>query len=462
MFQLALLFSAFWITNRVARRYSRQSPLWGLHAVVLSVLIGSICFSLLIVEAPERLGRREAGGFELDADAAFLLGFLVGSFNSPTWELAAVAAVTPFWLWLVPGTLGMVVSVLIVGIVVSLVSQRPDKGMVQWAGQPVWGERYWIHACLALGYSVGVFFLSAIGDRPNTYLQMVTIALWSFVGPLVLFERRRKAATARRTNDARPPVLLLRGFESTRHDPDRRAGEKLSGLASFIRPSFEERLAGAVDRHLGPLRSLGDPADFLPELGGTQLVAGSAWQETVADEMARAQRVLVMEGASPGLRWEWEYILRNVPAPKVFLLTYPDTHPGRNEWVGTVAMLNAIGIELPSRDPRGRSAYRFSEGWKAELLLAGGRDEDRVADAVDPSGVPVKSEDSRSPLPRGRLASLARKPSLWLNIGVIALLMLVFPVGLFLMWKYANWPKVAKWIVTVVVGSELALAVLSR
>ena len=353
MFEWALVFVTFWITQRVARRYSRLSPLWGVHAVVLSVFIGSICLSLLKL-------------------------FLLGSFDSPTWELAAVA---PFWLALVPSTLGMVVSVLIVGIVVSLVSQRPDKGMVQWAGQPVWGERYWIHACLALGYTVGVFLLSASGDRPNPCGRLLTLALGSSVWRLALLERRRKAATARRTNDARPPVLLLRGFDSTRQDPHRRTGEEWAGLALFMgRPSFEERLAGAVDRHLGPLRSLGDPADFLPELGGTRhYVANLAWQETVADEMARAQRVLVMEGASPGLRWEWEYILRNVPAPKVFLLTYPDKHPGRKEWVGTVAMLNEIGIGLPSRDPRGRSAYRFSEGWKAELLLAEGRDEDRVA-----------------------------------------------------------------------------------
>lgn len=31
---------------------------------------------------------------------------------------------------------------------------------------------------------------------------------------------------------------------------------------------------------------------------------------------------------------------------------------------------------------------------------------------------------------------------------IIALLILFFPVGLFLMWKYANWNKVVKWVVT--------------
>lgn len=31
---------------------------------------------------------------------------------------------------------------------------------------------------------------------------------------------------------------------------------------------------------------------------------------------------------------------------------------------------------------------------------------------------------------------------------IIALLVLFFPVGLFLMWKYANWNKVVKWVIT--------------
>lgn len=32
--------------------------------------------------------------------------------------------------------------------------------------------------------------------------------------------------------------------------------------------------------------------------------------------------------------------------------------------------------------------------------------------------------------------------------GIIALLILFFPAGLYLMWKYTKWPKVAKWVVT--------------
>jgi hypothetical protein len=34
------------------------------------------------------------------------------------------------------------------------------------------------------------------------------------------------------------------------------------------------------------------------------------------------------------------------------------------------------------------------------------------------------------------------------NVGIIVLLVLFFPVGLFLMWRYATWGKTAKWVVT--------------
>ena len=36
--------------------------------------------------------------------------------------------------------------------------------------------------------------------------------------------------------------------------------------------------------------------------------------------------------------------------------------------------------------------------------------------------------------------------------GIIALLILFFPVGLYLMWKHADWNKAAKWVVTGIFG----------
>lgn len=46
-------------------------------------------------------------------------------------------------------------------------------------------------------------------------------------------------------------------------------------------------------------------------------------------------------------------------------------------------------------------------------------------------------------------------------VGIISMLILFFPVGLFLMWKYTNWNPIAKWVITgifailvLLVGSE--------
>jgi hypothetical protein len=56
---------------------------------------------------------------------------------------------------------------------------------------------------------------------------------------------------------------------------------------------------------------------------------------------------------------------------------------------------------------------------------------------------PPQLEQQRPPHP-------SSVPQKWYttNAGIIVLLIVFFPVGLYLMWKYASWPKNAKWIVT--------------
>ncbi|MBI4098202.1 MAG: hypothetical protein HY426_04155 [Candidatus Levybacteria bacterium] len=47
------------------------------------------------------------------------------------------------------------------------------------------------------------------------------------------------------------------------------------------------------------------------------------------------------------------------------------------------------------------------------------------------------------------------------NLVIIALLILFFPVGLFLMWKYAGWNKTVKWIITAVFALAIVGGALS-
>lgn len=43
-----------------------------------------------------------------------------------------------------------------------------------------------------------------------------------------------------------------------------------------------------------------------------------------------------------------------------------------------------------------------------------------------------------------------RPPQKWYQkpFGIVLMLILFFPIGLYLMWRYATWPKSAKWVVT--------------
>ena len=43
-------------------------------------------------------------------------------------------------------------------------------------------------------------------------------------------------------------------------------------------------------------------------------------------------------------------------------------------------------------------------------------------------------------------------------LGIIVLLFLFFPVGLFLMWKYSNWSNQAKWIITGIVAVVVVIS----
>lgn len=48
------------------------------------------------------------------------------------------------------------------------------------------------------------------------------------------------------------------------------------------------------------------------------------------------------------------------------------------------------------------------------------------------------------------------------NLGIIALLILFFPAGIFLMWKYTNWNKKAKWAITGIFVLLIAIGAFSN
>lgn len=57
--------------------------------------------------------------------------------------------------------------------------------------------------------------------------------------------------------------------------------------------------------------------------------------------------------------------------------------------------------------------------------------------------------------------TIAKKKWYKTPVGIIALLILFFPAGLYLMWKYSGWNKTAKWIITGVFGFFILVSMIS-
>ena len=119
--------------------------------------------------------------------------------------------------------------------------------------------------------------------------------------------------------DPRAPVLYLRSFADD--------GQVLSPMHSaygmawlprlLLLSTPEQQLAAALNA-LGPVIAIGKPGEPLPELGAARLyVAHDQWQAKVQELMRGAALVVLRVGASPGLLWEIDQALANVPRSRV-------------------------------------------------------------------------------------------------------------------------------------------------
>jgi len=120
--------------------------------------------------------------------------------------------------------------------------------------------------------------------------------------------------------DPRPPVLYLRSFAD---DGEAQATaqtwrERARNLvATPVTP--EQEMADLLDA-VGPVVAIGKPGETLPELGAARLyVSDDRWQAKVQELMGKARLVVIRLGASPGLLWEIERSLADLPRQRLVL-----------------------------------------------------------------------------------------------------------------------------------------------
>jgi hypothetical protein len=226
---------------------------------------------------------------------------------------------------------------------------------------------YWLHD----GSAAFVQSLSSGDSRPDRQLAFY---LWLALIPFSIFivsriynrllrvvwqSRARGAEREIMRSNSRRPVLYLRSFT---------LDEKL-GRASWV-----ERFLGTVPlanaeqsitkllRKRGPVIAIGRPGETLPQLGAARFyVTDALWKSKVEDVARVAQLIVWATGLSEGLRWELDFLIRNVPPEKLVIWAHPhllrlDEEGREREWR---AFRSALGGQFPNPLPERLGDARF-------------------------------------------------------------------------------------------------------
>lgn len=192
-----------------------------------------------------------------------------------------------------------------------------------------------------------------------------------FIGVFLWYRGRQHLArvdSAELLHDPRPPVVLLRAFQS---DDSARAV-----LFPLYLKTFEEHLAAAL-RPIGPLVALGRPEETLPPPGASRFYeAHQTWKDRVVDLFKRARLVVLIFGTSSSVLWETTTAFQMLKPQQMLILGVGRNTPREYEALSRV-FKEATGRELPDLRNLGRakrtgfeerSGITFGEGWTPLIL----------------------------------------------------------------------------------------------
>lgn len=232
---------------------------------------------------------------------------------------------------------------------------------------------------------------SLISPIPGIYVQHTglpswVLSLWYFTAGLAVLsagravERHLRRRTMRRESglnpnranrlDWRPPVLLLRPFESDKLTVPAHSGprDSLFGILVPTRVQFLEDAATWLLWSIGPVVAVADPRGrSTPTLGAAhhRLPGHADWQKAITDLMDRAVAIVLIPGASSGVAWEIDQVLRTPKFATKALLINPDpAHDDR-----FLAIAGASERQAMSLRGRGLRALAAAPGRREPQLL---------------------------------------------------------------------------------------------
>ena len=361
--------------------------------------------------------------------------------------LGAALATGQQSIWLYPvGTLVLVAAV-VAGV--RLLPRRARHSGIRPASRAPYAALAWLCGAGALAALLGVYGL--FQTRSWTLIRLLPVLLpGAIIGALLLIDAAvRSADLARRQRapgleevarrDPRAPVVFLRTFLL---DEQRVRRRFLLVLPTTDTSSLEELLATPVHRSIGPLVAIGNPTDYLPTFGAIKTYErDDDWQATVAGLVARAVAVVVVEGATDGLRWELTHLRASKELSRVFVLTAPASMrtSASTTWPGFARALVSAGFQPPATDPGPGAVLGFDASGASDLIAQGCRGGDDYARAIETALNELPSPKPASPPPgstapprRGWLTRvLPRFGSATFLLSLVALAVLAVVLRLF-------------------------------
>jgi hypothetical protein len=199
-------------------------------------------------------------------------------------------------------------------------------------------------------------------------LAFISVAFGTLVLAAHIYRRARRNAMLPGgelvKRDKRPPILYLRSFQDDSIKLRARATHGRVVLETLIKISFEEVVTDKLWTY-GPVLAISDPLrkDKLVPLGAARdYVTYRSWQEDATDLMRRASMIVVIVGATEGVGWELDTIMRLGFRTKLVLLLPPMREETLNlRWRSLRS--NSTSADLPSQIDLVRTlAVVFPEG----------------------------------------------------------------------------------------------------
>jgi hypothetical protein len=173
-----------------------------------------------------------------------------------------------------------------------------------------------------LGFGMVYAATNSAGALTKALLMSLLVLVGSVPVYLFKLSKRLRMPMAQRSTeaDARPPVLLLRGFDEDYLEVENTSPQKpISGFLVAARTiSFEEMLFDLISP-CGPVIAIGRPGEMVPPLGASRFwVSDDQWQEAVNELLDECSLVVLIMGkiqGGAGLAWE---------AQRLFGLRHPE------------------------------------------------------------------------------------------------------------------------------------------